>query len=109
MPGKDLITWTDAGGPTAGVGPELGGRLLRYARPTTKHGLVEALHCAQEIIDRWPREMYAGNPVLFPLVSFTRVGDKDAHYEWNGALHEMPQHRFARRSKWAVVDQNKSS
>mgnify|MGYP003345490287 CR=1 FL=1 len=48
--------------------------------------------------------MYAGNPVLFPLVSNNRVGDKDHHYEWNGKLFELPQHGFARDSVFAIVE-----
>ena len=97
MPEKNLVTLTDADGTTVTVAPELGGWLLRYARPIPEHGLVDALHYSQAVVDRYPREMYAGIPVLFPLVSNNRVGDKDHHYEWNGKVFEMPQHGFARR------------
>lgn len=109
MQEKNLVTLTDADGATAVIAPELGGWLLRYSRPTPKHGPVEALHFSQAIVDRYPREMYAGMPVLFPLVSNNRVGDKEHHYEWNGAIHEMPQHGFARRSRWAIRDQTPDS
>lgn len=109
MPEKNFITLTDSDGATAVVAPELGGWLLRYARKTPKHGLVEALHFSQAIVDRHPREMHAGIPVLFPLVSNNRVGDKEHHYEWNRKLYEMPQHGFARRSKWSVREQSASS
>jgi galactose mutarotase-like enzyme len=103
MPDTKLITLS-ADGATAVLAPELGGWLLRYARPTTRHGIVEALHFEQAVVDRYPREMYAGNPLLFPLVSNNRVGDREHHYEWAGREFELPQHGFARRSKWAVTE-----
>jgi len=109
MPEKNFITLTDSDGATAVIAPELGGWLLRYARKTPKHGPVEALHFSQAIVDRYPREMHAGIPVLFPLVSNNRVGDKEHHYEWNGRVFEMPQHGFARRSKWSIREQSASS
>ena len=105
MPEKNLVTLTDADGANALVAPELGGWLLRYARAFPKHGVVEALHCTQAVIDRYPREMYAGIPILFPLVSSNHAGGQDHHYEWNGKLYEMPQHGFGRRSKWTVREQ----
>ncbi len=106
---KDPVILTDPDGTTAVVAPELGGWLLRYARPTPKHGRVETLHFSQAVVDRYPREMYAGNPILFPLVSNNRVGDQEHHYEWNGRIYPMPQHGFARRSKWAVINQDATS
>jgi galactose mutarotase-like enzyme len=109
MPEKNFVTLTDTDGTTAVVAPELGGWLLRYARKIPKHGLVEALHFSQAVVDRYPREMYAGNPILFPLVSNNRVGDQEHHYEWNGQIHEMPQHGFARRSKWTVINRSAAS
>jgi galactose mutarotase-like enzyme len=108
-PEDQFITLTAGDGSTALVAPQLGGWLLRYARPLPGHGLVEALHCTQAVIDRYPREMYAGNPILFPLVSFNRAGGKEHHYEWNGKLYEMSQHGFARRSNWTVIDQSATS
>ena len=39
-----FIELKDATGALAVIAPELGGWLLRYARPTAKHGLVDALH-----------------------------------------------------------------
>src|SRR5947208_12314975 len=105
MPERHLVALTDSEATTAVVAPELGGWLLRYARKTPKHGVVEALHFSQAVVDRYPREMYAGIPVLFPLVSNNRVGDKDHHYEWNGKVFEMPQHGFARRSRWSIREQ----
>ena len=109
MPERQLVTLTDSEGTTAVVSPELGGWLLRYARKTPKQGIVEALHFSQAVVDRYPREMYAGIPVLFPLVSNNRAGDKEHHYEWNSRLFEMPQHGFARRSKWSVREQTATS
>ena len=98
MADKNLVVLTDPDGTTAVIAPELGGWLLRYARQTPKHGLVEALQFSQAVVDRYPREMYAGIPVLFPLVSNNRVGDQEHHYQWNGNVFEMPQHGFARRT-----------
>lgn len=109
MPERSFVTLAEKDGTTAVVAPELGGWLLRYARATAKHGLVEALHFSQSVVDRHPREMYAGNPILFPLVGNNRVDDKEHHYEWKGNLFEMPQHGFARRSKWAVIGQTDTS
>ena len=109
MPDYSLVTLTDTDGTLAAIAPQLGGWLLRYARPVAGHGLVEALHCTQAVIDRYPREMYAGSPILFPIVSFNHAPGKDHHYEWNGQLYPLPQHGFARRSKWAVVQQDAAS
>ena len=105
MTGKNFVTLQDADGTIALVAPELGGWLLRYARPMPNHGLVDALHFSQAVVDRYPREMYAGNPILFPLVSNNHVADKEHHYLWNDHFHEMPQHGFARRSKWTTIQQ----
>lgn len=109
MPEKKMMTIADGNGATAVIAPELGGWLLRYTRELPKHGAVEALHCTQAVIDRYPREMYSGNPILFPLVSNNRVGDQEHHYEWNGQVHEMPQHGFGRRLKWTVAAQTADS
>ena len=109
MAEKNFIPLTDSDGATAVVAPELGGWLLRYTRDIPKHGPVQALHFSQAVVDRYPREMYAGIPVLFPLVSNNRVGDKEHHYEWNSQRYEMPQHGFARRSKWLVKEQTATS
>lgn len=106
---RRFVTLAEADGTTAVIAPELGGWLLRYARPMPRHGLVEALHFAPAVVDRYPRQMYAGNPILFPLVGNNHVGDRDHHYEWNGRVREMPQHGFARRSKWSIVQQTATS
>jgi hypothetical protein len=65
-----FVSLKDSTGSLAVIAPELGGWLLRYARPTAKHGLVDALHFSQAVVDRYPKEMWAGNPLLFPMVSF---------------------------------------
>lgn len=109
MPDYNLVTLTDPGGAIAMIAPELGGWLLRYARPFDGVGLVDALHFQQAIVDRYPREMYAGSPILFPLVSFNHAPGKEHHYEWNGRLYPLPQHGFGRRSKWTVTAQAKDS
>lgn len=106
---EKFITLKDETGATAVIAPELGGWLLRYARPMSEHGVVEALYCTQEIIDRYPNQMYAGNPILFPFVSFNRLNGVDHRYEWNGKVHELPQHGFARRSVWQVRESSPSS
>lgn len=104
-----LITLEDSEGASATIAPELGGWLLTYQRPFLEHGPVHALHCDQAVIDRYPREMYAGMPLLFPLASFNHMPGRDHHYEWQGRPHEMPQHGFARRLPWLVVDQTPTS
>lgn len=109
MSAQSFVTLSDSDGSVAVIAPQLGGWLLRYARQTPNHGLVEALHYSQEIVDRYPKEMYAGSPILFPLVSFNHAQGKDHHYEWNGKLHALPQHGFARRSAWTVAAQTDSS
>ena len=109
MPERHLVTLADSEGATAVVAPELGGWLLRYGRKMPKHGMVEVLHFSQAAVDRYPREMYAGIPVLFPLVSNNRAGDQEHHYEWNSRLFEMPQHGFARRARWSIREQSATS
>jgi galactose mutarotase-like enzyme len=109
MPGKNFVTLTDTDGTTAVIAPELGAWLLRYARPAGAHGLVDALHYSPAVVDRYPREMYAGIPVLFPLVGKNSAAGREHHYEWNGQLLEMPQHGFARRSRWTVIEQTSTA
>ncbi len=106
---RTLVNLQDDSGAQAIVAPELGGWLLRYSRALPKHGRVEALHCTEAIIARYPREMYAGIPVLFPLVSKNIHAGKEHAYEWEGQVHELPQHGFARRVKWTVTELTTSS
>lgn len=109
MSNTSCIDLNAADGSLARVAPQLGGWLLRYARPLPSHGLVEALHCSQAVVDRYPREMYAGNPILFPLVSFNHLPGNEHHYGWGGRTFAMPQHGFGRRLPWTVVDQSETS
>jgi galactose mutarotase-like enzyme len=95
-------------GALAVIAPELGGWLLRYARPT-RHGLVDALHFSQAVVDRYPREMWAGNPLLFPMVSFNHLPGREHHYAWGGREFPLPQHGFARRSAWRVAAHGESA
>jgi galactose mutarotase-like enzyme len=103
-----LITLQDSSGAKALIAPELGGWLLRYTRHLPQLGYVDALHFSQEVVDRYPNQMYAGNPLLFPQVSFSHLPGREHHYEWRGKIFALPQHGFARRSKWKVADVNES-
>ncbi len=104
-----MITLEDKTGAKAMIAPELGGWLLRYARPLPNHGLVEALHWSQEVIDRYPKEMVAGNPILFPLVGKNIWEGREHLYRWQDRTYEMPQHGFGRRSPWKVINQTSDS
>jgi galactose mutarotase-like enzyme len=98
-----LITLRDGLG-EALIAPELGGWLLRYAREIPGLGCVDAIHFSQEVVDRYPNQMYAGNPLLFPQVSFNHLPGREHHYEWKGKEYALPQHGFARRLPWRVID-----
>ncbi len=104
-----FIHLKDAEGSLAVIAPELGGWLLRYARHTTQHGLVDALHFGQAVVDRYPKEMWAGNPLLFPMVSFNHLPGREHHYAWGGRELALGQHGFGRRSVWSVVARSESA
>ncbi len=104
MPTTTFVNLTGEDGSRAMLAPELGGWLLRYSRPLSGHGDVEALHFDQAVVDRYPREMYAGNPVIFPICGPNHLAGRDHAYEWDGRAFELPQHGFARRSKWSVAE-----
>src|SRR5207244_13201487 len=70
---------------------------------------VPRLTSPQGLGNRHLAETYAGTPVLSPLRSKNRVDDQAHHYEWNGKILEMPQHGFARRSKWSSREQDAAS
>jgi len=55
-------TFLDHCGAQAVIAPELGGWLLRYMRLLSGLGYVDGLYCTQEVVDRYPNQMYAGNP-----------------------------------------------
>ncbi|MFA6546636.1 MAG: hypothetical protein WCS99_19625 [Limisphaerales bacterium] len=103
-----LFQLNSTDGALAVIAPELGGWLLRYARPT-RHGLVDALHFSQPVLDRYPKEMWAGNPLLFPMVSFNHLPGREHHYTWGGRAFPLGQHGFARRSVWTVVARSESA
>ena len=103
------LTLRDGDHALATVYPELGGWLVRYAKRLPGHGLVEALHCPEEVIARYPERMWGGNPLLFPHVSFNTAQGKEGQYELNGRLWQSPQHGFARRVPWQVTAQSESS
>lgn len=91
------------------VQPTLGGWLTRYARTVEGHGQVEVIHHDPEVEARYPREMWSGNPILFPMVSFNHLPGADHHYEWKGLRFPLPQHGFARRTPWKVTEQTAHS
>lgn len=91
------------------VYPELGGWLTRYARNLPGHGWVDALHQDTAAIARYPDRMWAGNPVLFPHVSFNVAHGREGQYELNGQLFQSPQHGFARRVPWRTVRREEDS
>jgi galactose mutarotase-like enzyme len=103
------IVLKESNGTLALIAPDMGGWLLRYARHFEDRGWEEALYWSQEVVDRYPREMYAGNPVLFPLVSWNSVEEKKHFYQWEGRTWEMPQHGFARRLPWEVTHRTPDS
>jgi galactose mutarotase-like enzyme len=103
------VTLGDSTGAKAVIAPELGGWLLRYTRTFAEQGEVDALHYDPAVVERYPNEMYAGNPVLFPLASFNHIDGHDHHYSWENARFPMPQHGFARRRPWSVADRNDSA
>ena len=85
------------------VYPELGGWITRYARNIPHHGWIDALHHDDVVIARYPDRMWAGNPVLFPHVSFNVTRGHEGQYEAGGQLFQSPQHGFARRVPWQIV------
>ena len=90
-----LVTLREDSEAKAVVAPELGGWLLRYSRHFPKLGYVDALHFSQEVADRYPNQMYAGNPLLFPMVSFNHLPNRENHYLWQDKTYPLPQHGFA--------------
>jgi galactose mutarotase-like enzyme len=100
---EKLITLRDDSGAEAVIAPELGGWLLRYARPVPGFEYVDGLYFAQEVVDRYPNQMYAGNPLLFPQVSFSHLPGDEHHYQWEGNTYALPQHGFARHMKWRTA------
>lgn len=106
MPETRFITLKDDTGAQAVIAPEFGAWLIRYARPMPGHGLVEALHHDPAVVARYPRQMYAGNPILFPIASKNVVDGQDHRYTWGGRTFDMPQHGFARLMPWRVTEQD---
>ncbi len=106
---KNVVELRDATGALAVLRPDLGGWLLRYARPLPGRGLIEALHYDPAVVARYPKEMWAGNPILFPHVSFNVARELDGQYELDGTLYQSPQHGFGRRVPWMIVEQSSES
>jgi galactose mutarotase-like enzyme len=103
------VTLKDGEQGLAVIYPELGGWLFRYARNLPRKGWVDLLCHDQAVYDRWPNQMWAGNPVLFPHISYNVAQGKEHHYELNGQLYASPQHGFARKSPWTVIASTESS
>jgi galactose mutarotase-like enzyme len=91
------------------VHPELGGWLTRYARQVSGHGLVDVLHHDDAVISRWPQNMWAGNPILFPHVSYNIHDGAEGKYALDGRVFASPQHGFGRRVPWAVAARDAAS
>ena len=106
---KNIVELRDVTGALAVLRPDLGGWLLRYARPLPGRGLVEALHYDPAVVARYPKEMWAGNPILFPHVSFNVAREVDGQYELDGTLYQSPQHGFGRRVPWMIVEQSSAT
>lgn len=104
-----FVVLRDLEGSTAWVAPEKGAWLLRYSRFFLEHGPVDALHFDWEVVERYPREMYAGSPVLFPLVSYNHLPGQEHHIAWPTGVAPMPQHGFGRRRPWRVIDRDFSA
>lgn len=93
----------------AEIRPAHGGWLTRFERDVPGLGRIPVIHQDTAVEERYPREMWAGNPILFPLISFNHLPDAENHYEWQGKRHPLPPHGFARRNPWRVVDHSTSS
>lgn len=98
-----FIELRDDTGSSAWIAPGLGGWLVRYRRALDAREPVDVLHFSQEVVDRYPREMYAGNPILFPMVSYNHLPGREHHYEVGGRVYSMGQHGFARRMPWSIL------
>lgn len=106
---SQLITLRDDSGAKAVISPAMGAWLLRYSRPLQGLGDVDGLYFSQEVVDRYPNQMYAGNPLLFPQVSYSHLPGREHHYQHQGQVYALPQHGFARRTPWRVIGVNENS
>lgn len=100
----DPITLRDGDHALAVVHPQLGGWLTRYARQVRGAGWVDVLQDDPAVVGRYPDRMWAGNPILFPHVSYNTAEGKEGVYQLNGTTYASVQHGFARRIPWRVVD-----
>ena len=103
------IELTDPCGSKAVIIPALGGWLTEFSVPLPGVGQVSAIHHDEAVIARYPREMWAGMPLLFPLVSYNHLADTEHAYEWEGKRYPMPQHGFARRKPWQLESAGQAS
>jgi len=93
----------------AEIRPAQGGWLTRYERDVAGQGRVPIIHQDPAVEARYPREMWAGNPILFPLISFNHLPDAENHYEWAGKRYPLPPHGFARRQPWRVIEHSSTA
>ena len=96
------IELASAEGARAFIIPGLGGWLTEFSVQLPGVGRVHAIHHDEEVVARYPREMWAGMPLLFPLVSYNHLAGQEHAYEWAGKRYPMPQHGFARRKPWRL-------
>jgi galactose mutarotase-like enzyme len=106
---SERIELRDASGARAVILPALGGWLTEYAAPVAGVGMIDAIHHDEAVVARYPREMWAGMPLLFPLVSYNHIPGAQHTYEWEGQRYPLPQHGFARRKPWRVASSDSGS
>ncbi|MBN8249216.1 MAG: hypothetical protein J0L84_17445 [Verrucomicrobia bacterium] len=106
---SEAVELRDGEDALAVVHPDLGAWLTRYARQLPGRGWVDALHHDEAVVARYPDRMWAGAPVLFPHVSYNVAEGHEGRYVLNGTSYESPQHGFARRVPWTVVDRSAAS
>ncbi len=105
----DAIELQENDSARAVVYPGLGGWLTRYARRLPSIGWIEALHHDDAVVARYPQQMWAGSPVLFPHVSYNVLEGQEGAYLLDGVRYASPQHGFGRRVPWTVVERTDRS
>lgn len=75
--------------------PERGGIIIGYGIDGT-----ELLYLNNETFQEEKMNVRGGIPILFPISGQLKSGQ----YEWNGTVHEMKNHGFARNMPWEVIE-----